>query len=768
MLKNECLFLNGDNDGFKEDFIYFLSHICEVSKTTYEHILSKLELLSTIDNTCYSRLDSLIRELSFFNEDYKSFMLEYLYITFKYTKRSCTMSVLTQIATLDSKEFFVTRFLSFAYLKLNKLEKAIECLTKHPNVINEVESPELYWYIICLARIQNENEKLLRLLKKWRMSFTFSKDLFYIELDLYSKLRDWDTVYQMISDKGSLQDENILTRYLNAIDQSLTIDKQEIKELLTLINEFNFSRSENKVNVGMVLIRNNFVKIGLDLIYDEAILSDRSFARKSYMNLFFMTSSELRKIFNETKEVVSDESVIKIKDNNNVEYYINYLDNNSALAAYKGKRVGDCIEHQSKFRKGEIKTEQIMLILNKYQKLHLEIMNELSKPSCDYPMESFELKRNSPEELVEFIKGFGGEDYENEIADQREKYYQYKISFVVLGSSNYRGNYIEAYHDLIRNFKGIASLPMAVYEDKLDLIKQTPKVILDYTSLLTLFQICEKHEIEFDNEFIISKTIVEQINSMLNDQSFLINSNLTVNVSHNSIEKINATDQNTRYLNSLLEWIDKNCTVTYSVHRLDNSAKEDPESNNDVKELLFDTFEQIIRDDENVLIVSDDVLMYQFAMNSCISTEAFLRGANVNESVFIELVINKYRSISITSELVLNEYKKLLDVQPNFFEECFKHLCWYTSQNIEIIESGIKFLFVVYTDDLIGIDDFRTLTRKYFSILFKGQSKVEFYDFVKNKIKIMNLSVEFKSIILEEFENTRIEFLSNLKSPHLV
>src|SRR5690606_3262031 len=80
-------------------------------------------------------------------------------------------------------------YLPFIYYKSEKYDLANEVFSKY--VSEESESRDLYYYILSLEKSRSNHRKLLYLLKKWRISFSFDDRLLCIEADLNRQLANW-------------------------------------------------------------------------------------------------------------------------------------------------------------------------------------------------------------------------------------------------------------------------------------------------------------------------------------------------------------------------------------------------------------------------------------------------------------------------------------------------------------------------------------------------------------------------------------------------
>ena len=105
--------------------------------------------------------------------------------------------------------------IALVYFENRYLDECIGFLESYVN--EEKETRDLFLYIQVLNAQKSKNQlKLLRLLKYWRLHFSFNPVLLRIEIELQQILRAWDEIYS-ISKYGlekSEDDEIFLTTFV--------------------------------------------------------------------------------------------------------------------------------------------------------------------------------------------------------------------------------------------------------------------------------------------------------------------------------------------------------------------------------------------------------------------------------------------------------------------------------------------------------------------------------------------------------------------------
>src|SRR5690606_27791916 len=166
-----------------------------------------------------------------------------------------------------------------------------ECISFTRTIIDEnAESRELSFFIKVLNKHKKSHQQeLLRLLKLWRINFSFDDLFLRVELDLRRILQQWDEIYEIT--KYGLErlpnDEQFLMYHLVSLQVLGKTD--EISSLLPKISSFDFHSTNNAVRAAHILINNGFLLDGVEIAYDKAINKNDSFARAQY----FYLSSEL-------------------------------------------------------------------------------------------------------------------------------------------------------------------------------------------------------------------------------------------------------------------------------------------------------------------------------------------------------------------------------------------------------------------------------------------------------------------------------------------
>ena len=665
------------------------------------------------------------------------------------------------IKTNSSIKFYIP----YSYYILENWELAISSFSKF--VSKAKESRDLFFYILALDKSLTKNKELLELLEIWRTKFSFNEELLRIEADLCRQLPDWNrclTISEYYLVKHNFDESFLVLKLISINELDIENKNKRIEKLAELFKEFDFKFYGHVHNVSKVLIQNGFYKIALDIIYKKAIDSGNIQARMDY---FFATTQMPEGIIQE-KEIIEVGSYVKVSIGKEVKF-IHVQPGNSLAEKLIGHKKGDTINMERPMVKN-IDSIIILRIMDKYLCLHDEILEEVkTNPYSGFPMQSFEFKDTSPEGLNKaFIEMFGAE---GTIQKQRQddtfkKYYNFNLSFTELIIQIYNSDYLGGYYNLISYKDGITQIPLVYYPKNISI--NDSEIVIDFSSLLILYQISREHNITFKDRFLITKGVVEYLRGFLKKERLEPKEKMSLNITHERVtaDKIpeNATESNIVFLEKLIKWIGSNCIETIVSSKLDVIRKlDDGKLENETFMNLIIENVSLVMEKENRIILTDDSIylkFYPIQSGKTISSELYIKSTlRENENCLIEFVKNKYTGHSYNSKILLQEFNKKLKDQPNNFAHCINSNALRLIPSKFTIFTVVSFLKQIAMNPIITNELFKQESTNALVNLLKGQNEEKPFRItellLKKEFKLLGVKLE---IVLESY-NSALDIL---------
>lgn len=756
----------------KNDVENYISCSHEILKLTKTVDINSCEFLLEIANTLneFGRIDEIqaddfLKDKEFEFDYLKVLVSEFISIVLK-NNSTQTVKNLQQIEeellTSESKLIF---YVSYSYYLLEEVELAIELFRKYLD--KNKESRNLLLYIKSLDKSSIYNEELLQCLAHWRENFSFNAEFLQLEADLRRQLSDWKNCAIICEYFLSVyaNEESFLTLYLISISETDRPDKNEIIEkIANIFSTYNFKNNNRVTIVSNILAQYGYHLISLNILYKVAIIKENKQARMDYFTTCIHIPSELIK----EKPVVDKGLFVKYELNSEI-FFIEINDHNILSKSLLGHVVGDIVTIERPMVSG-FDSIKILRIMDKYLYLHDEILEEVkNNPYSGIPMQSIEFKDTSPEGLIKTLTSLFGpsgtllkEKKENAFLE----YYNYKLSFSEIVLRNYSSDYIGGYFDLIHYRDGFTLIPAHAYPP-INLAKNK-NFVIDYSSLLILFQISREHEIKFEHNFIVSKGILDYLRAFKKKESSNIGEQMSIDVSMNGVSKFTKPEEafksNIQYLIKLIDWIENNCIVKIAVSRLNVTRKLERELNNETfSNYIIDNI-SLTLEHENCILISDDSIylrIFPLGSGKTVSSEIYVSsyfGGNI--SIMSEFIKNKYIGISVSKDMLINEFNRKIKDQINNYNHCLNNLSLALNPERQNITTAIQFLKEIFMTSLLPSEFLRREAVGVFVILLKGYSQWEVFRIVelliKKEFELLGAKLD---LIIESFKEA-IEILN--------
>lgn len=556
-------------------------------------------------------IDEYISEKHFPNKESKDLLIEVLKV-YKGENDSQTLQKLDMIWESENViETFMQSALANAYLTLKEFPKAINIYKSFLNF--ELQSEDLLKYIQALYFSKSNNKELLKVLKLWRENFSFHPRILELEVDIKRQLFEWPEIIDICEQYLTHIEFNefIIANYAIALNEIDNPSKNQFEKIISLIGKNNFSSYPNARAVAQSLIENGFYLEGLELFYRQAIDENNSPARTDYFMACVKCPEGILKEF----EQVEVGHFVKF-ENNGTTSFIELTDGNPHTKVLLNKKVNEKVTFNGKF--GNI-THDILIkrIMNKYLSLHDQIVQEVDNknPFNQIPMQSFNAEKYIKEgRILDFFEEFlGKRDYKPD--EFINEYYAGKITFSELVISEYSSNYIRAYYNLEYDKKGVIQIAPFLYPDIY--LLNYDSFLLDFTSLLRIFELYREKEFSFRKKFILASSTKSMIKSLSKDfvgfsgHQYVLDS---------------------VFYQELLNWVNDHCTLKMPTSKLD-IAHSIPENlkGEKVQNLLIDTA-LLALEEVNSILITDDTMMLKFfpiGSGKVIGTSTFYLKSNI-------------------------------------------------------------------------------------------------------------------------------------------
>ncbi|RQO69774.1 hypothetical protein DBR43_17090 [Pedobacter sp. KBW06] len=569
---------------------------------------------------------------------------------------------------LTSDDAVLVDLLGSVFFAAEVYESALNILAR--NLEGKSAGRTLYQYIHAHSKTGKDYKELLSLLENWRLNLPFSSQFCRLEAQLRQELVEWKTVAEI----GRYYLENIpedsamLASYVHALhllnNAESILEISRVPERAKLVE---FRRPEELISVCQILFLHGMQQEAFELLYPQALYPNAIKVRGAYTNLVLQRNDVLP-FFIEYDVVERGHFVKYVREG--ITHYTELDDQALSHPVYKlflGKAKDEAITVPRKLV-NIIDTFTIKRIMNKYLALFDEILNQSKEdPHAGLPFTTLDFNEFGPDGFIGMMQSMFGE--RNQITKQTSDaqfnaYYDGSLSLSELVSIQYDQNYVLGYYSLVRYHKGISTVKQHAFNQHT--LSEDNRIVIDYSSLLMLYQISLFHQYDFKQKFILSRYIAERIKFELStiqykaDRFGAAGPDLgRTAINDNSFDFLK--DQET-YLQGLIAWIDQHCEVELSDNTIEFIKKAGVTvGENEVLDAAMSTF-LLVTDNDNRVLVTDDsfsIRMSLLPLNRLVSMEHYLKSMHtLKTTVLDELVRNRYIRYSPTAGQLDVEYVK--------------------------------------------------------------------------------------------------------------
>lgn len=498
--------------------------------------------------------------------------------------------------------------------------------------------------------------------------------------------------------------EDVLVIYaISLVENHNQANLAKFFSLKDKLREYDYKSQDNALIVHNLFMHQFFFADSLELLYRYAIKEENKQMRVVYFSTCIKYSQEENNLnLLQEFEVVMAGTFVRYEYEFDHKAHFVEL-NNKNLENTLFKKFIDC-------RKGGIiivnrpitNQEDIITIkriMNKYLYLYDLILYEVeNNPHSGIGITSFKFESTEPEAINRTLQTlFGNEGTATKINREEaiNMYYDNKLSLTDLTVRLFQNDFITCYHFLIAHKNGINTIPL-----RHNIPFQDAEYVIDFSSLVMLFQLSKTHNVIFPHKFILSSYIIERIKIQLNKHKSDIQAKLSLSITSSKITphflSTDALNNDINYLTDLLLWIEKNCQAEISTNLIDNIRQFNLQ---DLERYFIDcvinTF-LLTLNNPNRRLITDDFVYFNFKLLSkgnIQSTEFYTKTIiSTDDIITYEFLQNKYLGFSVNTQQLNSEYEKKIRSQDNRYDICITNLPYINDPIIAI--KHIKYILV--------------------------------------------------------------------------
>lgn len=640
----------------------------------------------------------------------------------------------------------ILSFCALSFLLINDFESAIS--TYNLFLDKNAESHDLINYIRALFNSKQHNKELLSLLKHWRLNYKANIELLIIEINLRNSLSEWGEIID-IADRLRVfrpYDEDFYTLHLNALNQLSRLE--EITELVPVIFTIPVKKEINALNIFNVFFLNGFYYEAFEFIYPFAKDKQNIKIRTHYVtgtinfpehDKFFIQYVTVTEGLFVKYELVGKFEIVEIKNGSK-----NLLANELI-----GANAGDVVKIKRPMT-DVFDDVKVIRIMNKYLALFEDIINQAENPHSGLPIQNFKFNDMSPKGINEFfIKNFGssGSERKKYLDESFQQYIRNRMSFSIFTINCADNDYFKSYFFLANKEKGFLTCPIGLQNPQIDFSKN---YVIDFTSLIALFDIGQKLEMIFDKKFIIPNTLFDWIEMDYKNEVKQPISKMSIDITSDGVRPIflpeNYKENQLKFYESLIKWIYEHCEVVVVESKLDY-LRNNPDENENLSYEMANILDilYLLQQTDNILICDDQLFYNPIPPNIC-STEMFLKSKFENiEAINSFFLMKGYIGLTLNKETLLNEFCKKRDGIENSYVECLKNIEFTINYSpVYIVNQVVSFLKEIYAENIFCAD-INTDTKELFKYTINGFKEIKTFYYLQLAIQDAFQSISDKT-----------------------
>lgn len=614
--------------------------------------------------------------------------------------------MLLSLNSIKENIFLGPNFKNLIAENFDRLGKPLEALNFMDTYIDKSvvsESLRLYIFILHSQLQQKEDtpkgksKELMELLVFWRNTSDYiDEQLLCLEHDLCARIHDLAKLKQIDQLLYSHFPNNKKYWYWYLATLEMTHNLDEIMKISSSFPDV-FENDEIGLYIAGILLRNKKnIEKGFKILYNLASNKNNTEARMNY----FGTSLLFNDFFKKFETVELGYWVVYLIDGR--QERIQITKSTGLQKELLGKKIGETFSqiHPMTKKKNNI---AIVEIFNDALNLFREIEEEAKNPVNDLGVYSLQLPPDINDFTKFLIEQFGTIGTEEKKHNEKlfDDYYNYRIGYLALVSSVFKRNFVDAYLHLTGNKQSKFITVPNNSSSNIDTQNQSLKFVLDFTSLMLFYFLERELKFEFKHKFVISYNMRLQIESYINSDMHSPESTLSMNITTEGIENFFYPEGNKNaridFLQSILDWIDKNCEIDLVEEKLDvilKLPKKDNKFENAIMNNMIDSLHFSTR--ENHRYISSDVSVFQFKTGSnFLNPEKYLLtyySGRCDSAFYRFLLKSNYLGITINYETLKKEFIEYIGGRENYYLLALENLQFNRNNNLNVISTCIAFI----------------------------------------------------------------------------
>ena len=279
----------------------------------------------------------------------------------------------------------------------------------------------------------------------------------------------------------------------------------------------------------------------------------------------------------------------------------------------------------------------------------------------------------------------------------------------------FRQSYIDSYLHLTLNPGSKFTTIPSAFTQPVNKNDSTISFALDFSSLLLFYFLEKEHNFKFIHTFSVSFYLKDKIDKEIYELENSPSSPMTIQITTEYIRKFetpeNYNQKRIEFLNSLLEWIDKNCVIDLIPEKLNVLPKlSENERFNGIMKDLVDYM--CLNDRKNCRIISSDTTLFSFTRKNnmkpnIINPEKYLiqfYPELCGTDFYHYLLKSNYLGINITLDTLKNEFFQYVSGGQSRYNLCLENITYNVHLNPQIIFTLSKFLKELYIMQSLTIE----------------------------------------------------------------
>lgn len=641
---------------------------------------------------------------------------------------------------------------------IGELEPAAAVLEPIVDENNENQYLEFLIEILWLGRFNCT--KLFKLLKKWRLEYSYNEMFLEYEIRINFWIRNYLQIEELCRwgiQKSPTNQTFQFSLIIALYKQNKLFELQEHLDDRILNFQLPTDDTWQLIRICILALKTD---LGIRLAYSDLKKHpNNNDIKMNYFSLFIAISEDDYSLHEKSFVELDSEVELEI-DGKTIMLAVTKesLETNPIIKKVFNCKRGEKVYHENTFTNSSIAIKGIYSI---YLAEFKKILNKNDSPLSEgLPFISFQIEKNESGELdvdrtsQKLQEIFGADGLENTLIANNiiDDYKNRRIGFNKLVIKLFEDNPFECFDKITRSPALGMFLFSKVEQQHFNEGLQT-LYVLDFTSVLLFSELSDN--ITFpENIFILSHSIKDFFIDTLHNIRISMKDKMTLNIMPDRVTPISKPDgyenKQIRKLENIIDWINKNCHIIHPEDLLDNiSILEKLNKASNFRRSLLHTL--LIAIKPNIILISDDLNYYSdqsFQGIRIITTEIYLHNLNKEfwEIAKIKMILLNYTGITLTKKTLVSIFEKNRIYYPNnqiLLDKALKNVQGNINPRIENLNVLIDFLIYIFS---LGLDRVQTnsiCTQIFFSFL-----KVPYINITQHNLELIEAQFDSSFALL--------------------